>query len=499
MNAESRLLIYTPTGKDGRLLAGVIERAQMSCHVCAHLTETLTEMAKGVGAIIVADEALTAEFLIGIRQLLDNQPTWSDLPFLVLRQMAPDTLEMRSRYTRLGNITLLDRPVSSVTLLSAATSALRARTRQYEMREVDRRKDEFLAMLAHELRNPLAPISAASELLLVPGLDGEKIRHTTEIISRQVQHMKGLIDDLLDVSRVSRGLVKLDEDTQDSAHIVATAVEQVRPLIDARQHQLTLQNCPAATSVFGDKKRLVQIITNILNNAAKYTPSGGHISLAVGADSESVIFTVEDDGIGMDDEILGRVFDMFAQGERSSDRSQGGLGIGLAIVKNLVNLHGGSVTAQSPGLGKGSIFTVTLPRVANVAASNATVTTPGSAGQAQRILIVDDNVDAAVALGTILEMSGYEVMVEHSAKAALTRLDGDAPGICLLDIGLPDMDGTDLARHFRSHPRTAASLMIAVTGYGQESDRQKSLAAGFDHHLVKPVDFGDLLKIISLH
>lgn len=496
---ESRLLIYAPTGKDGRLLAGVLERAHMTCYVCTRIAETFDELNKGAGALIVADEALSIEFMKGIRPFLENQPSWSDLPFLVLRQTAPDTPEMSSRYAMLGNITLLDRPVRSITLISAATAALRARTRQYEMREIDRRKDEFLAMLAHELRNPLAPISAASELLRVPTLDREKIQHTSEIISRQVSHMTGLIDDLLDVSRVSRGLVTLDEGVQDAWQIVASAVEQVRPLMDARQHQLTVQEPPLTASIFGDQKRLVQIIANILNNAAKYTPPGGQISVNVTLDESNVTFSVKDNGIGMDPDVLSRVFDMFAQGERSSDRSQGGLGIGLAIVKSLVNLHGGTVTAQSEGLGKGSRFTITLPRVTDLpVTTHSSLSELKPAQELHRILIVDDNVDAANTLGTLLEISGYEVLIEHSATAALDRIVNEVPKACLLDIGLPDMDGTSLAKQLRKHPDTNSSLMIAITGYGQDSDRQKSLEAGFDHHLVKPVDFSQLMKILSV-
>lgn len=498
MSMESRLLIYAPTGKDGRLLAKVLERAHMTCYVCARVSEMFEEMSKGVGALIVADEALSVEFLKGIRPFLESQPSWSDLPFLVLRQTAPDTPEMNSRYLMLGNITLLDRPVRSVTLISAAVSALRARTRQYEMREIDRRKDEFLAMLAHELRNPLAPISAAAELLRVPTLDREKIQQTSEIISRQVRHMKGLIDDLLDVSRVSRGQVTLDEGIHDAWQIVNGAVEQVRPLMDARQHHLTVQDASINAFIYGDQKRLVQITANILNNAAKYTPPGGHISLDLSIDSSHVIISVKDDGIGMEPEVLNRVFELFAQGERSSDRSQGGLGIGLAIVKSLVNLHGGTVTAYSAGLGKGSIFTVTLPLATDQPApmqSSISVLEPAKTSHA--IMIVDDNVDAAMTLGTILEISGYTVTIAHSAEAALEQVTAISPKACLLDIGLPDMDGISLAKLLRNRPETTSSLMIAITGYGQDSDRQKSLHAGFDHHLVKPVDLQQLLGILS--
>lgn len=498
MSMESRILIYAPTGKDGRLLGEVLRRAQMLCHVCANANETMDEMTKGVGAVIVADEALSIEFLKRIRLFLENQPSWSDLPFLVLREMAPDTPEMRSRYILLGNITLLDRPVRGVTLVSAAISALRARTRQYEMREIDRRKDEFLAMLAHELRNPLAPISAASEILRVPTLDREKIQQTSEIISRQVRHMTGLIDDLLDVSRVSRGQVTLDQGVHDVWQIISSAVEQVRPLMEARRHQLTLPAEPETASVYGDQKRLVQIIANILNNAAKYTPIGGYISLSLTVDAKQVTFVVTDDGIGMEPSVLNRMFEMFAQGERNSDRSQGGLGIGLAIVKNLVNLHGGTVTAHSDGLGKGSEFTVTLPRVADTPlAAPVHFSEIKTERNPQKILVVDDNVDAAKTLGNVLEISGHKVVIEHNGKAALHRLVDFSPDVCLLDIGLPDMDGTTLAQQLRMHPATAESLLIAITGYGQDTDKEKSLDAGFNHHLVKPVDLHHLLRILS--
>jgi signal transduction histidine kinase len=498
MTVENRLLIHAPTGKDGRLICRVLDRAGIACFNCAHVDEVIAELFQGASALVLADEALTVEFLRMIRPFLDNQKSWSDFPFIVLRHTGQDTPEMRSRYFMLGNITLLERPVRGVTLVSAALSALRARKRQYEMREIDDRKDEFLAMLAHELRNPLAPISAASNLLRIPTLAREKIRSTSEIISRQVQHMTELIDDLLDVSRVSRGLVTLDAATQDARQIVASAVEQVRPLMDSRRHQLSVHNSASPVLVFGDQKRLVQIITNLLNNAAKYSGVDGHIILTVAVDDARVIFTVQDDGIGMESEVIERVFDMFAQGERSSDRSQGGLGIGLAIVKSLVNLHGGSVTAHSEGAGTGSRFTVSLPRATELVAPTQTPTMQAHpVVSPHRLLIVDDNIDAAMTLGAFLEIAGYIVTVEHSAEAALNRITTETPRACLLDIGLPDMDGGELAKCLRKSAGTASSLIIAITGYGQESDRQKSLDAGFDHHLVKPVDLPELLKILS--
>lgn len=495
---ENRLLIYTPTGKDGRLIEGVFHRADLECFRCLHIADVIEQINLGAGALMIADEALSNDFLNAINPFLKNQKSWSDFPFLVLRREGRDTSQLRGRYPQLGNVTLLERPVRSDTLVNVATSALRARKRQYEMREIDRRKDEFLAMLAHELRNPLAPISAASDLLGIPTLEREKIRATSDIISRQVKHMTGLIDDLLDVSRVSRGLVSLDEITLDANQIVAGAVEQVQPLIDSRNHTLTIKNLSSPAFVAGDKKRLIQVIANILNNAAKYTPAGGHILLSINATDDEVSFSIEDDGIGIEPDTLSHVFDMFAQAERASDRSQGGLGIGLALVKSLVNLHHGSIQAYSAGLGKGSTFTVNLPRALDVASSASSNTEAvGSVAGQQKVLIVDDNVDAANMLGMFLEMAGYEVSIEHDAEAALRRSLKESPDAFLLDIGLPDMDGTDLARALRERPESGSALMIAITGYGQNSDRIKSSEAGFNHHLVKPVDMPQLLKILS--
>jgi CheY-like chemotaxis protein len=268
--------------------------------------------------------------------------------------------------------------------------------------------------------------------------------------------------------------------------------------MDARRHRLTVHNTTESAVITGDQKRLVQILANVLNNAAKYTIVDGNIVLTVTVDNERVTFTVADDGIGMEPHVIDRVFDMFAQGERNSDRSQGGLGIGLAIVKSLVTLHGGSVSAYSPGLGKGSTFKVTLPRTLDTLSPLAPVSTePPSATKSHRLLIVDDNVDAAVMLGDYLEIMGYTVTVAHSAKAALDLIAIETPQACLLDIGLPDMDGSELAQRLRARPETASSLMIAITGYGQDSDRQKSQAAGFDYHLVKPVELPQLLTILS--
>jgi PAS domain S-box-containing protein len=368
------------------------------------------------------------------------------------------------------------------------------------LRQADRRKDEFLAMLAHELRNPLAPIGAAAELLQMMKLDEQQVRQTSQIIGRQVNHMTSLVDDLLDVSRVTRGLVKMDHAPLDVSQIVADAIEQATPLIRERRHHLAMHLTPDAAMVQGDKKRLIQVLANILNNAAKYTPEGGHIQMRTAVRDAHVLIEVSDDGIGMAPDLVSRAFDLFAQAERTSDRSSGGLGLGLALVRSLVELHHGTVTCESEGIGKGSRFTICLPRLAAQDRHGAARYNDGvSQTQMQplRILVVDDNVDAAAMLAMLLEAFGHTVLVEHGARRALERARIEAPQVCLLDIGLPEMDGIELAQRLRVQPETARCVLIAVSGYGQDQDRAETLAAGFDHHLVKPVNTRALASILA--
>lgn len=375
------------------------------------------------------------------------------------------------------------------------------RESEERLRQADRRKDEFLAMLAHELRNPLAPISAAAELLQMGRLDEERVQRTSRIIGRQVRHMTGLVDDLLDVSRVTRGLVELEKAPLGISHIIADAVEQVTPAIRARRHQLELRLTPHATLVQGDRKRLVQVLANLLNNAAKYTHEGGSIRVRTDVRDRNVLIEVSDNGIGMAPELVARAFDLFAQAERSPDRSSGGLGLGLALVRSLVELHHGTVTCESPGLGQGSTFTICLPRLQEHEERHGTHAAAhdevARRARGLRILVVDDNVDAAALLAMLLEASGHQVAVEHDARLALARAREDVFQACLLDIGLPEMDGNELARRLRACPGTAAAVLIAVTGYGQANDREQTKAAGFDHHLVKPIETQALASILA--
>ncbi|MFC0254337.1 hybrid sensor histidine kinase/response regulator [Massilia consociata] len=421
-----------------------------------------------------------------------------------------EPFEIEKRYVRPdGSVVWVNNTVSLIrvagehaggSILAVCIDITKRKRAEEALREADRRKDEFLAMLAHELRNPMAPIRAAADLLETANLNPTMLKRTSQVISRQVRHMTGLVDDLLDVSRVTRGLVELDQTRLDIKQVVTDAIEQSRPLLEAKRHRLVLELAPEPTQVLGDHKRLVQVLTNLLNNAAKYTPAGGRIHMAMTATDGQVLLEVADNGIGIAPELQEHIFDLFTQAKRSPDRSQGGLGIGLALVRSLVELHGGNVACHSEGPGNGSRFVVTLPRAAGQtpAAPPREDAPPAPAPRAgRRILVVDDNADAAQMLGMVLETAGHEVMIEDSPVRALERARDARPEVCILDIGLPEMDGNELARRLRAQAATANALLVALTGYGQEQDRQRAIAAGFDHHFVKPVTAPALLALIA--
>jgi PAS domain S-box-containing protein len=367
------------------------------------------------------------------------------------------------------------------------------------LRRESLRKDEFLAMLAHELRNPLAPISAAAQLIRLPGADAKRIAHAGEIIARQVKHMAALVDDLLDVSRVTRGLVQIEQTSLDLKSVVSGAIEQIQPFIQARHHELLLRITPQGTVVRGDRTRLIQAVSNILNNAVKYTPPNGRIEIALEVVEGQALIRITDNGIGIASGLLPMVFDLFIQAERTPDRAQGGLGLGLALVKSIADLHGGTVHAESEGAGKGSNFTITLPLLAEDGEALTSTALPGLEhnGTGLRVLIVDDNRDAGSMLGYMLEAAGHVVQVEEDAASAIQTSREFDFEVFILDIGLPDVDGYELARRLRADVRTANTAIIAMTGYGQPQDRVLSSAAGFDHHFVKPADQQELLRLLS--
>lgn len=368
------------------------------------------------------------------------------------------------------------------------------------LKRADKRKDEFVAMLAHELRNPLAPIMTGAEVLKLAAPNDPLIQRTGVIIGNQAKHMARIIDDLLDISRITRGQVKLKLETIDFACVVAVATEQIRPLIESSFHHFSVSLPAGPLPVSGDHARLVQVTSNLLNNAAKYTPEGGYLDLRIAIEADELRMTVGDNGSGIDPDLMPEIFDLFTQGERSSGRRQGGLGLGLSLVKSLIQMHGGRVTAHSPGPGKGSSFNVYLPcaRIQDLPSPDA-MTAPKAPRRALKLHLVDDNVDAVQTMAMLLQMDDFQVAVSFDGVSTLQQVgeDKSQPDIFILDIGLPDMEGTELARRLRDIPHLKNTVMIALTGYGQSSDKARSLRAGFDYHLVKPLDYERLKALLS--
>jgi len=382
--------------------------------------------------------------------------------------------------------------------IGAFVDVTRLKQAEEALREADRRKDEFLALLSHELRNPLAPILTAVELMQMQG--DVATPYEREVIMRQAQHLVRLVDDLLDVSRVARGKITLDKRRLEVATVVAKAVEATAPLFEQRRQWLNLSVGAGGLALDADEVRLTQVVSNLLTNAARYTVPGGRIEVTAAREGGDIVLAVHDNGTGMDAALLPHVFDMFVQGPRGSDRAEGGLGLGLALVKSLTELHGGTVAAHSDGPGRGSTFTVRLPAAATAAhevgmpinAANGV-----AAQSSRRVLVVDDNQDAAEALSYLLSRAGHKVEVAGDASQALSAVDAFRPQIAILDIGLPVVDGYELGRELRERLGDATPILIALSGYGQEQDRRRSEQAGFASHLVKPVDAKTLINLVD--
>jgi PAS domain S-box-containing protein len=371
--------------------------------------------------------------------------------------------------------------------------------------DLDRRKDEFLAMLSHELRNPLAPILNAALLLRLHsnrnrlhGIEDPVLHQSAMIIERQVGQLTRIVDDLLEVSRITTGRIQLHQERIALSVVVENALATVRSLIDQRKHEFTVSLAPQALWVHADAARLEQVVVNLLTNAAKYTDPGGHIWVTVQPEGEQAVLRVRDTGVGIAPETLPRIFDLFTQAERSLDRSPGGLGIGLALVQRLVDMHGGTVEALST-LGQGSEFVVRLPMVPPPQPQRALPLTEGiqPTGPSVRVLVVDDNVDTVTTLAMLVQESGHQVRTAFDGAAVLEAALDYRPQLVLLDIGLPGLNGFEVAKQLRQQPTLKNLVLVAMTGYGQDSDRQRSREAGFDHHLVKPGDFGKVLQILA--
>ena len=509
---DRRVLFLAATAKDAATTQSMLSPLGIRLDVCRTFEALLGEAEVGAAAILLPEEAASSTHNAALRAVLAAQPPWSDLPVLILTRPGADSAESGEAVRTLGNVTLLERPVRLATLVTALRTAIRARERQYEIRQyladraraeeslalADRRKDEFLATLGHELRNPLAALLTALQLLKTASIQEPGLVRAIAVMERQLSHLNRLVNDLLEVSRITRGLIEVEREPVDLASVVHSAIDTSRPVLDAAGHQLSVELPTEPVAVYGDAVRLTQVLANLLTNAAKYTNAGGHVWIHVRKEADRAIVSVRDDGIGIAADQLASVFDMFTQVDRSSRQAQGGLGIGLTLVRSLVAMHGGRVEARSEGLGSGSEFIVELPVVAvagRVLPSEQSKT--AKALPRRRILVVDDNRDAAESLGELLTALGATVCVVHSGREALDALDSFGPDSVLLDIGMPAMDGYEVARKIRSTDEHGDVLLIAVTGWGQEHDERRSLAAGFDHHLVKPPDIDKLRELLA--
>ena len=518
---EERVLLLLSAGKaddpEANLIHLSLAEAGVAVEFCADLDALAVAAPQGAGAALVAEEALNPDSLPQIKQILGAQPQWSDLPLLVL-DSGPKGL---GAYLagEVPCVTLIDRPVRAPSLVSAVMAALRGRRRQYELRDLlldaertRRQRDEFLAMLGHELRNPLGAISTAVQVLNRIGSPSPEAAEMREMIERQAAHLTRLVDDLLDVSRVHSGRIALQREPSDLNEIARQCLQACEGMVVAQRHQVTFTPSPEPVTVDVDPIRMEQVINNLLTNAIKYTPAGGEIWLEVSQDrrrtgagpprrddtpADEAVVRVRDTGIGIEPDMLESVFDLFTQGDRPLDRSQGGVGLGLTLVRRLVQMHGGTVRATSEGSGRGSTFEVRLPALppgdvgaptpAQRPAAPLPHAEPAHPPQPRHVLIIEDGPDARRALGRLLEIWGHHVEVAEDGTRGVERAIESRPDVALIDIGLPGLNGYEVARRLRQVMGDKIRL-IALTGYGQPDDQERTRAAGFDQHLVKPVN-----------
>lgn len=486
---ELRVLVFVRGLREGSLTARLLAEAGLACERCHSVDELRAKLAEGAGALLLAEETLTDEPRRVLGEALAQQPPWSDLPILVFSAPAPPDRERAGAVAALGNVTLLDRPVHTRTMIAAVQAALRSRRRQYEARRAIESRDAFLAMLGHELRNPLSAIALALAALERKSPRGPRPAEHA-VMERQLKHLVRLVDELLDVARVTRGKVVIERRRVDLAEVTKAAFEAYE--LRARERELTyhLERREHPIYVLGDRQRLEQVLGNLLNNAIKYTPRGGRVDVEVFGERDSARVAVIDNGVGLAPEMLERVFAPFAQVDSSLDRSQGGLGLGLALVQSLIDLHGGRVRATSRGLGQGCRFEIELPRVDGPA--RPTEASPSSQARATplKVVVVEDNEDVRELFVQSLADAGHSVTFATDGPSGLQALLAESPDIAFVDVGLPGFDGYEVAR--RAREAGSRTRIVALTGYGQSTDKAHALDAGFDEHFVKPVLEDDL-------
>jgi signal transduction histidine kinase len=494
---ERRIVICAPTGQDAGLAAKVLGSVGIGTIICRDSTDLMVQLQQGAGALLMVEEVVSGPAIRPLADYVASQPTWSDIPILLLTRSGADSLDVQRAVEHLGNVTLVERPVRTIALITATRSAVRARERQYQVRDADKRKDEFLATLAHELRNPLAPIRTSMGILKHLYPDSGQITQLRHVVDRQVAHLTRLVDDLLDVARITSGKVTLKRGRITLQSVINHAVEISASAMESKQHKLEVQEPDAPYVLDADHARLVQSVANLLVNAAKFTPLGGHIVLRAEVDGPVVTFRVKDNGIGLEQASLMKIFDLFAQTPVPGEAPTG-LGIGLSLARQFAEMHGGTLHASSEGLGRGSEFVLALPVVleGEQLASPAEADGHASSGNAKKILVVDDNVDAANTLEALLGMDGFAVTTAYDGVAAVAAALTGKPDVIVMDIGMPGMNGYDAAKLIRQQPGNEKIVLIALTGWGQASDKTRANLAGFNHHLVKPIDYDSLMSCL---
>ena len=508
---EEQVLVLAPMGRDARLTAGILSSAGLDAQVCETMEALARDAGVGAGCALLTEEALSSSNVKVLARALRRQPPWSDFPLIIFTSRGDITharVRTLSFFEGFRNVTFFERPVRIMTLVSVVHAALAARRRQYEVRDLLGRleraieqRDEFLAMLGHELRNPLTAILNSIQYLRMASGPSANPGSAHEIIERQSLHLARLMDDLLDVSRVTSGKVTLQRSPLDLCEVARKCLETLEPLIKSHGHDLEASLGDRPLGVDGDPVRIEQMLSNLLTNAIKYTPRGGRIQVQARAEDGWGVLSVKDTGVGIDAETLPHIFDLSAQGPATLERSQGGLGIGLTLVKRLVEMHGGSVRAKSEGLGCGSEFALRFPLLRELARAAPASRGPSSAAKpkkgGRKILIIEDNEDNRNTLRALLASLGHDVDVAQDGMLGIERARAFQPEVALIDIGLPGLNGYRVAETLRTEPWADRMVLIALTGYGQSEDRRRAFEAGFDAHLVKPVSFENLLGILE--
>jgi len=515
-----RVLIFAPIGRDASLTAELLSRAGIACQVCHAMNDVCIELARGAGAILLTEEALADPRLDDLADALASQPPWSDISILLFAGSDRSQASLRTLHKLevLRNVTLLDRPIRTAAVISTVRAALRGRQRQYELRDTlvalqrarldaehaNRLKDEFLATVSHELRTPLNAILGWVAMLRQARFEPTRVASILEIVERNAKAQAQLIADVLDISRMISGRVKLELTPVSLARVILDAVDSVRPGAAARAIDLRLDvdEGPVANA---DPDRLQQVVWNLLSNASKFTPEGGRIDVTLRANRTHATITVADTGVGISSDFLPHVFDRFRQAEQGFTRSHGGLGLGLAIVKQLVEMHGGEATARSDGPGKGAIFDVrlplarTIPREHRVQQETPSSELPKVDLSDHSILVVDDDEATRDLMVTLLSQCGAKVRAVGSAPQALQEFDVDIPGLVLADIGMPGEDGLSMIKRIRRRPPARGGLVraVAISAYARPEDRQAALAAGYDDYLAKPAMPADVIRAVD--